>query len=80
MSKVFRGLSPRYNTFVDQFHLLDDDGVITNVREITIKLLTYESKPSEREAEEAHSRNLFRKQRSERRRYINKQEMRLETL
>lgn len=46
VSKILRGLSPRYNNFVDQYHLLNDD-----VKEMTTKLLTYESKFIERDAE-----------------------------
>ena len=57
MSKILRGLTSRYNTFVDQYHLLNDDAVTTNVKDITTKLLTYESKLLERDAEKRTGKN-----------------------
>lgn len=50
VSKMLRGLTPRYNNFVDQHHLLNQD-ISDNVKEITTKLLTYESKLLERDVE-----------------------------
>ena len=50
VSKILRGLTPKYNNFVDQYHLLNDD-VNNNVKEMTTKLLTYESKLIERDVE-----------------------------
>lgn len=47
ISKIFRGLSWRYNNFVDQYHLLNENDDI-KLKDITTKLLTYESKLLER--------------------------------
>ena len=50
ISKIFRGLPFRYNNFVDQYHLLNEDHDV-KIRDITTKLLTYESKLLERDEE-----------------------------
>ena len=50
ISKIFRGLSFKYNNFVDQYHLMNEDENV-KLKDITTKLLTYESKLLEREAE-----------------------------
>ena len=57
VSKIFCGLTPRYNNFVDQYHLLNED-VDDNVKAMTNKLLTYESKLLEWDAE----KNTFRRE------------------
>ena len=56
VSKILRGLTPRYNNFVDQYHLLNND-VNEDVKEMTTKLLTYESKLVERDAEKKASKS-----------------------
>jgi len=48
-AKICRGLTWRYNTFVDNFYLLQDEETAPNLKGLTTKLLTYESKLSERD-------------------------------
>ncbi|KFX96088.1 hypothetical protein V490_03519 [Pseudogymnoascus sp. VKM F-3557] len=50
MSKIIRGLSSQYNSFVDQYYFLQDTEGLENpgLRELTSRLLTFESKLRER--------------------------------
>ena len=55
VSKILRGLTFRYNTFVDQYYYLQDanDKGDISVRDITSRLLTFESKLQERAEQKA---------------------------
>ena len=55
VSKILRGLTFRYNTFVDQYYYLQDakDTADISVRDITSRLLTFESKLQERAEQKA---------------------------
>ena len=62
VSKIMRGLSPQWNFFTDQYHFLQDTNGLENpdLKALTSRLLTFESKLNERNSNKT-ANNLNKK-------------------